>query len=93
MKSAYEAALERLEQQGIDRPRQDALNDEDRARMAEIRNRAEAQLAELEIMHQQRLQRATDFAQRQQEEEDYRRDRARVESGRDAKLLEVRGQG
>jgi hypothetical protein len=90
MKSAYEAALERLEQQGIDRPRQDALKEETRNQMGEVRNRAEAQMAELEILHRDRIGRAADPVERHQLEEEYRRDRQRVEEGRDAKLEKLR---
>ena len=89
LKSAYEAALERLERQGIERPRQEALSDQIRQEMAEIRNRAEAELAQLEIMHRQRLGR-TDALARHQELEDYRRERQRIEDQRDEKLLRLR---
>jgi hypothetical protein len=90
MKSAYELALERMESQGIDRPDADALSDEDRATMAEIRSRAEAKMAELEILHQGHLAKAGSFAERQQEEEGYRRERRRIEEKRDADLEQVR---
>lgn len=90
MKSAYELALERLEKQGIERPREDALSDGERAEVAEIRSRAEAKLAELEILHRGRLAKAQDFAGRDQEEEDYRRERQRIEEKRDRKLDALR---
>lgn len=90
MKSAYEAALERLEGQGIERPREDALSDETRQAMAEVRSRAEARLAELEIMHRQRLAKSADPAHRRQEEEDYRRERRRIEEDRDGKIEKLR---
>lgn len=86
MKSAYELALERLESQGIDRPDQNSLTDEDRDRMADIRQRAEAKLAELEILHKGRLADLGSFGEREQEEEEYRIERRRIEESRDAKL-------
>src|SRR5436305_13070566 len=49
MKSAYELALERLERQGIERPREESFSDELRAGIAEARRQAEAKLAEIEI--------------------------------------------
>ena len=90
MKSAYELALERLESQGIERPDAGSLNDEDRARMADIRQRAEAKLAEIEILHKERLAKLGSFGEREQEEDDYRRERRRIEEKRDDQLDEVR---
>jgi hypothetical protein len=77
MKSAYELALERLEQRGIDRP--EALSDELREQMAEVRRQADAKLAELEILHAKSLQ-----------EEDYARERRRIEEDRDRKIAKLR---
>ena len=90
MKSAYELALERLEKQGIDRPDTSALTDEDREKMAEIRRRAEAKTAELEILHHKRLAEAQSYDEREKEEEEYRIERLRIEDDRDAKLARVR---
>ena len=89
LKSAYEAALERLEQQGIERPREESLTEEVRQQIAEARNRSEAQLAELEIMHRQRLQK-TSPADRQQELDEYRQERQRIEALRDRKIAALR---
>ena len=86
MKSAYELALERLERQGIDRPREDSLTDEVREQMAEVRRKAEAKAAELEILHRDRLAKLGDPAQREAEQADFRRERLRIEEGRDRKL-------
>jgi len=90
MKSAYELALERLEGQGIERPREDALSAEVRDRMAEARRQAEAKLAEVEILHRDRLAGMRDPAEREQEEEDYRLERKRIETERDRKLEKLR---
>ncbi|MEM7482250.1 MAG: hypothetical protein AAF481_13825 [Acidobacteriota bacterium] len=90
MKSAYELALERMENQGIERPREGALSEQARDRMAEIRSKAEARLAELEILHRDRLRKIPDPAARQQEEEDYRLERRSIESARDRDLEKVR---
>jgi len=90
MKSAYDLALERLEREGIERPREDALTDEVRREMAEVRSRAEAKIAELEILHRDRLARLYEPEARQQEGEDYRRERRRIEEDRDRKLDALR---
>lgn len=91
MKSAYELALEQMEKQGIDRPREDSLSDEDRQQMAEVRRRAEAKVAEHEIMHRQRLAKATTPEAHQQELDDFRRERQRIEDDRDRQLETLRG--
>ena len=90
MKSAYELALERMEKQGIERPREDALSDGTREEMAEVRRRAEAKVAELEILHKGRLAKIQDPAQRTQEEEDFRREKSRIEEDRDRKVARLR---
>jgi hypothetical protein len=90
MKSAYELALERMERQGIERPKEESLSDEARQRIGEARNKAEAHLAELEILHRDRLKSLYDPAKRQEEEEEYVRERRRLEEERDAKIEKVR---
>ncbi|HEX9670325.1 MAG TPA: hypothetical protein VGC93_12700 [Thermoanaerobaculia bacterium] len=91
MKSAYELALERMESQGIERPREAALSEDVRAQMAEARRQAEAKLAELEILHQNRLKSVWEPDKRQEEEEEYVRERRRIEGERDRKLEKLRG--
>jgi hypothetical protein len=90
MKSAYEAALERLERQGIERPRDEALSREVREAMAGIRRKAEAQLAELEILHRDQGRKATDPEALRQAEEEYRIDRRRIEERRDREIEKLR---
>jgi len=91
MKSAYELALERMEKQGIERPREETFSDEAREQIAETRRKAEASLAELEILHKNRLKTIYDPAKRQEEEEEYLRDRRRIEDQRERKVEELRG--
>ena len=91
-KSALELALERLrrkdEEAGVaDRP----LSDEQRARIAEIRQFAAAKLAEREILHKADQRKAGgDPAALEALEEQYRRDRERIASDRDRKIDDVR---
>ena len=90
MKSAYELALERLEKQGIERPREEGLSGEMKEQVAELRRQAEAKLAELEILHRDSLRKA-DPGKRQEAEEDYVRERRRMEEDRDRKIAKLRG--
>jgi hypothetical protein len=93
MKSAYELALERMEREGIERPREDAVSEETRRQMEEARQTAEAKLAELEILHRDRLKKTYDPEARRQEEEDYRRERRAIEASRDDRIAKLRKQG
>lgn len=90
MKSAYELALERLEKQGIERPREEGLTGEKREQIAEIRRQAEAKLAELEILHRNRLKAVHDPVKRQEDEEEYVRERRRIEDDRERKVARLR---
>ena len=90
MKSAYEAALERLEEEGIQRPDTESLSAEDREEIAEVHRRTEAKLAELEILHRDRLRKATDPAAREEEKESYREERRRIEAERERELKRIR---
>ncbi len=93
MKSAYELALERLESQGIERPREEALSSAEREQVAEARRKAEAKIAELEILHKDRLTGMADPAKREEEEQDFRRERQRAEDQRDRRIERIRGGG
>ncbi len=88
VKSAYELALERLDGQGIERP--ESLSDAQRTQVGEHRRQAEAKLAELEILHRDRLRKIGDPEAREKEEEEYVRERRRIEEQRDAKIERAR---
>jgi hypothetical protein len=90
MKSAYELALERLEKQGIERPREEAMSAETLEKIADARRQAEAKLAELEILHRDRLGK-TDPITRQGDDDNYVRERRRIEDDRDRKIEKLRG--
>ena len=90
MKSAYELALERLEKEGIERPKAENLPEDVRRQIAEARQKAEAELAQLEILHRNRLKTLYDPDQRRQEEDDYVLERRRVEEQRDRKIEKLR---
>jgi hypothetical protein len=91
MKSAYELALERMEKQGIERPREEGLGEEVQKKIAEARQQAEAKLAELEILHRDRIRTVYDPVKRQEDEDNYRRERRRIEDERDRKIEKLRG--
>ena len=88
MKSAYELALERLESQGVERP--EALTAEQREQVAELRRQADARIAELEILHRDRLQKIFEPDEREKEEQEYVAERARIEEQRDRKIEKLR---
>lgn len=90
-KSSYELAMERLrkkdEEAGVEhRP----PTDEQKAAVAEIRSFYQAKLAELEVLHQGRMRTLMEPEARQAREEEYRRDRERLNSERDAKIEKAR---
>ena len=91
-KSAYEIAMEKLRQR--DRERGEAapatLTKEQKAAIAEIRNFYEAKLAEIDVLHQGKLRTTADPAERAARDEEYRRDRERLTSERDAKIERAR---
>lgn len=91
LKSSFELAMERFkkrdEESGVQRrPPTDAQ----KAAIAEIRNFYEAKLAELEVLHHGQLRTIMDRSERDAREEEYRRDRERLSSERDAKIEKAR---
>lgn len=90
MKSAYEAALDRLQERGIEPPRQESLSPEIQERIAEIRSRAEAGLAQLEILLQDRLRVTPDPEEREKARREYVAERQRLESRRDRDIDRLR---
>ncbi len=90
MKSAYELALERLEAEGIEPPREGGLAEEVKQQIAEERRKAEAKVAELEILHGDKMAGLADPVQRQQEAEDHRLEKLRIGEQRDRKIEALR---
>ena len=91
VKSAYELAMERFKKQdreaGVERK---ALTDQQKAAIAEIRNFYEAKLAEADLLHQDKMLTTLDPAERAARDEEYRRDRERLSTERDAKIAKAR---
>jgi hypothetical protein len=90
MKSAYDLALERLEREGIDKPRDEGLDPEIREQIAELRQQCEAKLAELEILFRDNVRKSRDPVARAQAEQEYAEERRRVEERRDREIERVR---
>lgn len=90
MKSAYELALERLDEQGIERPKEGGLDPEVQDQITQIRQRAEADLAKLEILLQDRVKASPDPADQEAAREEYASDRRRLEEQRDRKIEKLR---
>ncbi len=90
LKSAYERALERLEADGIEPPREGALSAEVKESIAEARRITEAKLAELEILHRDRMAKLDDPTKRAEQEEFFRLERARILAEGDAKVARLR---
>jgi hypothetical protein len=93
LKSAYELAMERLRaedrEQGVDKPA--VLSDEQKREIAELRARAKAKLAEIEIMHhEQRTSLTGDPAEAEKLEERFQIDRRRVDSKLESDVARVR---
>jgi len=90
-KSAYELAMERLKKKdadaGIERQ---PVTDAQKAAVAEIRNFYEAKLAEVEVLHQGKMRASVDLEARAVAEQEYRRDRERLTTERDAKVEKAR---
>ncbi len=91
LKSAVELALERLRQKDADtgvtaRP----LTDQQKSAIAEIRNFYEAKLAEIDVLHSSKLRTMADPAERDAAEQQFRRERERLASERDAKVAKLK---
>jgi hypothetical protein len=90
-KSSYELAIERLRKKDADAGiTQATLTDAQKAAIAEIRSLYESKLAELEVLVQGQLRMMMDPEARAVREEEYRRDRERLTSERDARIEKAR---
>ena len=91
LKSSLELAMERLqkgdEDAGIERR---PLTEAQKAAIGEARNFYEAKIAEQEVLYHSRLRNTLDPAERATLEEQYRRDRDRFSSEREAKIEKIR---
>jgi hypothetical protein len=90
-KSAFELAMERLKKKDADAGvERQPVTDAQKAAIAEIRNLYESKLAEQELLHQGRMRATMDPAEHATAEQEYRRERERLTSARDAKIEKAR---
>jgi MoxR-like ATPase len=90
VKSAYERALERLAEQGIEPPRAGGLAEDVRRQIAAARQQTEAKLAELEILHRDRRREAATAEDLAKLDEEYVAERRRIEEGLERKVAKLR---
>lgn len=90
-KSAIELAMERLRKKDADAGITEApITEEKKQAIAEVRRTYEARLAEREILYQSSLRKAHDPDSMQVLEDEYRRDRDRLNGERERKIEELR---
>jgi hypothetical protein len=90
-KSAYELAMERLRRKDAEAGVAPVtVTDEQKAAIAEIRQIAEAKLAELQLLHQSALSTVFDPAAREELEREYRHSVQRATDDRERKIAAVR---
>jgi hypothetical protein len=91
LKSSFDLAMERLRKKdadaGVERK---PVTDAQKAAVAEIRNLYEARLAEVDVLFSSQLRAMVDPGEREAREDQYRRDRERLTSERDAKIDKAR---
>jgi hypothetical protein len=91
LKSSLELAMERLKKKDAeDGVESKPLTDVQRADIAEARNFYEAKLAEQEVLYQSQRRAMTDLAALETLDQDYRRERERLTTERDAKVARIR---
>ena len=91
LKSAYELAMERLRKKDADEGVvEHKLTDAQKAAIAEARSIHDARVAELQIVHRQKVLTTFEPAERDAIDEQYRRDLERFANDRDAKIRAIR---
>jgi hypothetical protein len=91
-KTAYELAMERLRQKDAEATAERPLTDAQKAAIAEARSVYTAKTAELEILHQAALRKATSREEVDTLQANLRRDLERLATDRDRKIAEIRGE-
>jgi hypothetical protein len=91
LKSSFELAMERLAKKDADAGVSSApVTDAQKAAIAEVRNFYEAKVAELEVLHQSKINGTFDPAEREVLAQQYRRERDHFTSERDFKIEKLR---
>jgi hypothetical protein len=91
LKSSLELAMERLAKKDADSGIETTpVTDAQKAAIAEARNFYEAKIAELEVLHQSKVNATFDPAERETIDQQYRRDRDHLVTERDNKVARLR---
>jgi len=91
LKSAYELAMERFAKKDAEAGVvQTPLTEAQKAAIAELRSRYQAKIAELEIMHRGNMMAMADPLARETAEDNYRRERDRINAERETRIEAVR---
>lgn len=91
LKSSLELAMERLAKKDADAGIETKpLTDAQKAAIAEARNFYEAKIAELEVLHQSKINGTFDPAARDTLDHQYRREREHLTTERDNKIARLR---
>jgi hypothetical protein len=91
LKSSIELAMERMARKDVEAGiTSTPLTDSQKAAIAETRNFYEAKLAELEVLHQSKINGTFDPAERDTLDQQYRRDREHLTTERDNKIARQR---
>ena len=91
LKSSMELAMERLAKKDADAGIETTpVTDAQKAAIAEARNFYEAKIAELEVLHQSKVNATFDPAERETIDQQYRRERDHLVTERDNKVARLR---
>ena len=91
LKSSIELAMERMARKDADAGiTSTPLTDVQKAAIAETRNFYEAKIAELEVLHQSKINATFDPAERETLDQQYRREREHLTTERDNKIARQR---
>jgi len=91
LKSAVELAMERLRKQDAEAGIASVpLSDAQKASIAEVRNFYQAKIAQVEVLHQSKVRATFNPEEHQRLEAEFRVDRQRLTSERDAKIEKIR---
>ena len=91
LKSSLELAMERLAKKDADAGIETKpVTDAQKAAIAEARNFYEAKIAELEVLHQSKVNATFDPAERETIDQQYRRERDHLVTERDNKVARLR---
>jgi hypothetical protein len=91
LKSSFELAMERLAKTDADAGvASTPVSDAQKAAIAEVRNFYEAKIAELEVLHQSKMNTTFDPVEQEGLAQQYRRERDHFTSERDFKIEQLR---